>query len=275
MFRKRNTRSALLTVWLVGLGSTVAAFSLVSVNQEIQIGREAQAQVRSQVPELRDGTVNSYIDSVGRRLAARASGPRYPYDFSVANLRDVNAFALPGGPVWVHRGAIQAARNEAQLAAVLAHEIGHIAQRHAASRLTKSIIANGGLSLLGAVLGNNSGGDRAAQIGAGLFAQGLFLKFSRDDEREADRIGMQMMSRGGWNPRGMVEFMQVLREQQGRDPSSVEVFMSSHPSPRNRVQALQRDLKRYGNRGRMNSERFNQLRARLARMAPAPAGPRR
>ena len=125
----------------------------------------------------------------GKALAARATGPAYPYSFSVANYRELNAFALPGGPVWIHRGILHAAANEAQLAGVLAHEIAHIAQRHAADQITKQLVANGFLGLLGAVLGNDPGGARTAQIGARVLAGGYMLKFSRDDEREADRVG--------------------------------------------------------------------------------------
>jgi len=249
------------------------ALALVSVKQEIEIGREAQKEVRRQVTELGDATVMSYVRDVGRRIAARAPGPRYPYSFDVANYREINAFALPGGPVWIHRGAIQAATTEAQMAGVLAHEIAHIAERHAADQLTKALVANGLLGLLGAVLGNE-GGARTAQMGAGLFARGLFLKFSRDDEREADRSGARIMHRAGWDPDGMVEFFQILRERAKRDPSSLEVFLSSHPSPESRATELRRVVAGFKG-GRRDSPRFQQIRQRLGRLAPAPAMPRR
>jgi predicted Zn-dependent protease len=262
----------LLPLPLALFATTAAALSLVSVRDEIEIGRQAQAQVRAKVPELRDGTVNEYIDALGRQLAARARGPRYPYDFSVANYREINAFALPGGPVWIHRGAIAAATRESQLVGVIAHEIAHIAQRHAAEQLTKATLTNGALGILGAILGD-SGGARGARIGAGLFANGLFLKFSRDDEREADRIGADIMARAGWNPRGMLEFMQILREQQGRDPGSVAVFLSTHPSPADRIARLQATVGGH-KAGRTNSTRFTQVKARLNRLPRAPAMPR-
>ena len=125
-------------------------FSLVSVQQEIEIGQEANAQVRRKIPELRDAQVTAYVRGIGERLVRQAQGPKYPYSFSVADYREINAFALPGGPVWLHRGAIHAATNESQVAGVLAHEVAHIAQRHAADQLTKGIMANLGLGLLGA-----------------------------------------------------------------------------------------------------------------------------
>lgn len=245
-----------------------AALSLISVNQEIALGRDAQQQIRRDVPAVQDSAVTSYVAGVGRRLAARAGGPRYPYSFSVANYREINAFALPGGPVWVHRGAIQAAATEAQFAGVLAHEIAHISQRHAADQITKTLVANGLLGLLGAVLGNDRGGARAAQQGARILAGGYMLKFSRDDEREADSVGAAMMRRAGWDARGMIEFMDTIRREQGRDPRGVEVFLSSHPAPAERVARLRREVR---SGGRRDSAEFQRVRARLNRMAAAPS----
>ena len=130
-------RTVLATLTLVASASAaVGALSLISVNDEIALGRRAQQQVRQQVPELRDRTVSAYVESLGRRIAARADGPRYPYSFDVANLREVNAFALPGGPIWINRGTIDAAQTEAQLAGVIAHEVAHIANRHAAEQIS-------------------------------------------------------------------------------------------------------------------------------------------
>lgn len=266
---RRLHESTWVLVW-VCLGASAAAISLISVNQEIEIGREANAQVKRETPEVADSQVLSYIRAIGRQLAARAAGPRYPYSYSVANYEEINAFALPGGPVWIHRGAIEAARNESQLVGVLAHETAHISERHAADQLTKSMMANGLLTLLGAVLGN-SGGARTAEVAARFLAGGYMLKFSRDDEREADRVGAQIMRRAGWDNRGMLEFMQVLREKQGRDPSAVETFLSTHPAPASRVSDL-RSIVRAG--GRRDSARFHQLRQRLSRLGPAKRMPR-
>src|SRR3989442_981371 len=203
------------------------ALTLISVQDEIAIGRQAQAEVRRQTPELHDAVVNAYVSRLGRQLAVKARGDRYPYSFSIANYREINAFALPGGPVWVNRGAIQASATESQLAGVLAHEIAHIAQRHSAHQLSNAIVTNLGLGLLGALLGN-SGGATAANIAARYVASGAFLKFSRDDEREADRAGAGIMARAGWDTRGLIELMPTIREHEQRDPSSVEVLFSNH-----------------------------------------------
>lgn len=248
--------------------STVAAITLISTADEIKLGREAQKQVRASTPQV-GGVAASYVSSLGRQLAARAPGPRYPYGFSVANYRDLNAFALPGGPIWVNRGVLQAARSEAQVAGVIAHEIAHVARRHAAQQISKGMIANGFLGLLGAVLGN-SGGARTAQAGAQVLAGGYMMKFSRDDERDADRVGADIMRRAGWDPHGMLEFMQILRDQQGRDPGSVEVFLSSHPSPAERVAQLRAQLARVRSGGRRDSASFRTVKGALAKLPPAP-----
>jgi len=246
---------------------TATAIQLVSVADEVAIGRQAQAEVRRQTPELGDAAVQAYVARVGRRLAVQARGARYPYSFSVANYREINAFALPGGPVWVNRGALEAARNEAQLAGILAHEVAHVSQRHAAEQLSNAMVASLGLNFLGALLGN-SGGATAASIAARYVASGAFLKFSRDNEREADRVGAGIMERAGWDPHGMIELMQTMREQERRDPSSVEQFFSNHPSPQDRVALLTRLVPRT-RIGTRDSAAFKAIRARLKKLPPA------
>jgi beta-barrel assembly-enhancing protease len=246
---------------------------LVSVSDEIALGKQAQGQVKKDVPELSDRQVVGYVQSIGRQLVARAAGARYPYSFSVANYKEINAFALPGGPVWIHRGAIAAAQNEAQLAGVLAHEVAHIAERHAADQMTKRLVATGLLGLLGAMLGND-GSARAAQTAAQVLAGGYMLKFSRDDERDADRVGARIMHQAGWDPHEMVAFMEVLRRQQGRDPGSVMVFLSSHLAPGERGDLLRAEL-RHTSGGRRDSSQFRQIRARLSQLPPARSMPKR
>lgn len=262
----------LLSMALVAAGTsgTFAAFQLISVQDEIRIGQQAQEEIRRQVPELSDATVRGYVQALGQSLARHASGPEYPYSFTVANQGDLNAFALPGGPIWINRGVLEAAGTESQVAGVVAHEISHISQRHAADQLTKATVANGLLGLLGAVLGNDGGaGATATRAVAGLAANGFMLKFSRDDEREADEEGLRIMQRAGYDPRGMAEFMSLLVAQQQRNPGAVEQFLSSHPAPAERVQDIQRIAATLPE-GRRDSERFQQVRARLRQLPPAP-----
>jgi predicted Zn-dependent protease len=269
-----NHRLAVAAIISIAVGSGVSALPLrlISVADEITLGKEAQKSVRKEVPVI-NGDAAAYVTRIGKQLAAGARGPRYPYSFSIANYREINAFALPGGPVWVHRGAIEAAANEAQLAGVLAHEIAHISQRHAADQISQGAVANGLLGLLGAVLGN-SGGARTAQMGAQVLAGGYMMKFSRDDEREADRVGVDILRRAGWDARGLLEFMQTLRARAGRDAGSVELFLSTHPAPGERVERLRAQLHGAWRRGTRDSAEFRRTRALLTAMAPARATPR-
>ncbi|MCL4812575.1 MAG: M48 family metalloprotease [Vicinamibacteraceae bacterium] len=261
----------LVAAFALAGSASLAAFSLISVEQEVELGREAQVQARQQMPRTTDSVVAGYVERLGSTLARRAPGPKYPYSFTVANQADLNAFALPGGPVWVHRGVLAAAQNEAQVAGVMAHEIAHISERHAAEQVTKAMAANGLLGLLGAMLGNGRGAQ-ATQIGAGLFANGLFLKFGRDDEREADRVGVQIMRGAGYDARGMIEFFEILRQQQRRNPSSVETLFSTHPSPASRIRELEAEVARAGAGGRRTSDAFRTMQRRLEQL---PAPPRR
>jgi predicted Zn-dependent protease len=254
---------------MVAAPTVLGALNLISVKDEVALGQRAQQEVRQQVPELRDTTVRTYVSGLGRRIAAQADGPRYPYSFNVVNYREINAFALPGGPVWIHRGTIDAARTEAQLAGVLAHEIAHIANRHAAEQISKGAVANLGLNILGALLGNGTG-SQIAGLGASVAAQATMMKFSRDDEREADMTALVYMKRAGYDPRGMGEFLQVLRAQQRHDPGSVQTFFASHPAPRERVQRLEQEARRLAG-GRRDSQAFQQVQARLDRLAVASA----
>lgn len=255
---------------MVGLLTpSAAAWQLISVDDEIRIGSAAQEEVRKSTPEITDEAVTRYVRTLGERLVAQAGGPEYPYSFSVANYAEINAFALPGGPVWVHRGTIEAAADEAQLAGVMAHEIAHIANRHSAGQISKGLAAQVGLGLLAALLGDESRGAQVAQVGASVAAGATMAKFSRDDEREADEQGLIYMSRAGYDPRAMVEFMQTLREQAGRDPGSVEVFFASHPAPRERMERLEQQARTLGTGGRSNRDELNGIKARLKALGPA------
>ena len=245
----------------------LAGFSFISVAQEIQIGREENAQVRKQTVELRDPQVTGYITRMGQRLAKVAPGAKYPYSFEVANYREINAFSLPGGPVWINRGVLHAAGNESQVAGVLAHEIAHIAQRHAADQMEKTLLARWSLGVLGAMLGN-VGGAGTAQAAGAMVANGVFLKFSRDDEREADRVGLQIMTKAGWDSRGMTALFEVLRREANRDPSAVEVFFSTHPSPQDRIADLTAALSRRRG-GIHDTKEFRAVKAHVLKL-PAP-----
>ena len=244
-----------------------SSLELISVEQEIQIGKQAQAQMRKDVPALRDATVSAYVNDIAGRLVRVAPGPKYPYSFTVANTREINAFTLPGGSVWIHRGVLQVATNESQVAGVLAHEIAHVAERHSAEQLTRVAIANWGLGVLGAMLGN-TGGAGAAQVAGGFLTSGAFLKFSRDEERDADKVGLVLMTRAGWDARGMIELFDLLRREEGRNPGAVASFFSSHPSPQERINDLRAGVGKHRG-GRRDTTRFQEIKRRLLR-SPQP-----
>jgi beta-barrel assembly-enhancing protease len=269
-FVARRSRRGWPALVFIGLfAPSLAAWQLISVDDEIRLGRAAQEEVRKSTPEVTDRAVAAYLEGIGQRLVAHAGGPEYPYSFSVVTYAESNAFALPGGPVWMHRGAIEAAQNEAQLAGVLAHEIAHIANRHSAGQISKGLAAQVGLGLLAALLGDAGRGAQIAQMGAAVAAGATMAKFSRDDEREADQQGLIYMSRAGYNPRGMVEFMQILRERAGRDPRAVEVFFASHPAPQERIERLEQQARALGAQGSSSRAELDRVKTRLAALGPA------
>jgi predicted Zn-dependent protease len=274
MFRWLNTsrRTTVLTLGLALGSGSVAAFQLVSVEDEIRIGQQAQQEIGQQMPQVRDAAVRDYVSRLGQQLSRHASGEKYPYTFSTADYRELNAFALPGGPVWIYRGVLASAQSEAQVAGVLAHEIAHIAQRHSARQITKGAVANGLVGLIGALIGNDGAGAAAAQLAANMTASGVMLKFSRDDERQADREGLAILQRAGYDPRGMLEFMQLLAAQQGRSPGSVAEFLSTHPDPASRVRELEPLVG--AESGRRTSAQFTDMKRRLAQLPPARSTPR-
>lgn len=241
--------------------SSLGAITLVSVEQEIAVGKEANAQFRRETLELTDAATLRYVRDVTRRLSRVASGPKYPYTVAIANTHQINAVALPGGPVWIHRGVLEQATNESQVASVLAHEIAHIARRHAATQLTTVAMTKWSLNFLGSLLGN-AGGAGGAQVAAEFLASGAALKFSREDESEADRVGMALMSRAGWDGRGMVEMFEILKKASGRDPSLVEAFFSTHPSPQERIKHLSAVVAAHRG-GRRDSREFQLIKARV------------
>jgi len=241
--------------------SSLGAITLVSVEQEIAVGRQANAQFRKETPELTDAATLRYVRDVTRRLSRVASGPKYPYSVAIANTHQINAVALPGGPIWIHRGVLEQATNESQVVSVLAHEIAHIAKRHAATQLTTVAMTKWSLNFLGSLLGN-AGGAGGAQVAAEFLASGAALKFSREDESEADRVGMALMSRAGWDGRGMVEMFEILKKASGRDPSMVEAFFSTHPSPQERIKDLSAVVAAHRG-GRRDSREFQVIKVRV------------
>jgi Zn-dependent protease with chaperone function len=206
-----------------------------TTEQEIAEGKKAAAQINKQMPVLPDSSpVTRYIQQLGNKLVQYAPGYRWPYQFHVVDMADINAFALPGGAIFVNLGTIQAAENEAQLAGVIAHEISHVVLRHATCNLTKQrtpgMLAGIGQIAAGVLLGGGAGALAAQGIGA---VAGLsFLKMSRDAEKQADLLGTDMLYDAGYDPRGMAQFFEIIQGQYGEGGAQL---MSDHPNPGNRT----------------------------------------
>jgi hypothetical protein len=212
-------------------------FSLFSRQQEIELGRNYAGQIRQQKRVVRNPELQQYVERVGRRLIDTGDAGNYPYTFEVVEDRSVNAFALPGGPVFVNTGLIAAAENEAQLAGVIAHEISHVALRHGTNQATKSLLLQGTLAAGAIVTGN----DWIARLGS-LGLMPVMLGFSRSAESEADLLGTRMMARAGYDPRELAHFFENLEETQH---SSAPQFLSSHPKPGNRRDAIEREARAF------------------------------
>jgi len=243
-------------------------FNLFSPEQDVEMGRQVAQEAEQQLPILNNRQAEDYLNRLGRQLAARAPGEKYPYQFKIVNDKEINAFALPGGYVYVNRGIFERADNEAQLAGVMAHEIGHVALRHGTNQASKAYIAQAPLALIGGALGSNSIGSVLAQLGVGFATNSLLLKYSRDAERQADLMGTQILYDSGYDPHAMVEFFEKIQAESGGRASE---FFSSHPDPGNRISSVQGEIQRMGgqvNRSRNNSSEFQRIKS-LVSSAPA------
>ena len=243
-----------------------------SVQDDVKLGRQAAAEAEQQFPLLRDSEVEGYVENVGRRLVSNIPEEfqhrEFQYFFKVINARDINAFALPGGPMYVNRGMIEAAGREGEMAGVMAHEIAHVALRHGTAQATKGQkygLLAGILGIGGQILGGPAGA--AAQI-AGQGVGVYFLKFSREYETEADILGAQILARAGYDPRDLATMFQRIQQQGGGSSGG---FLSSHPSPQNRYARINQEAQylRVENPIR-DSREFDRVRAKLRGYGAAP-----
>jgi predicted Zn-dependent protease len=210
-------------------------FNVFTPQEDVEIGRESAAEVLGQLPELSDEEVAAYVRAVGEGLAGSAPGERFPYEFHVLDVGDINAFALPGGIVFVNRGTLEAVHDEGELAGVLAHEISHVALRHGTSQMSKAYVAKRGIDIFRTIFGRRDDAGGVAEGLGGLGLNTLFLRFSREAETEADLAGARMLAERGYDPIEMSRFFDTLRAAEtGRVPE----FFSDHPDTGNRAQAV-------------------------------------
>ncbi len=254
-------------------------FNLFSPEQDVELGKMSAQEIVRQVPIMNDEPTVNYVQQLGARLAAKAPGHAFPYQFAVVGSRDINAFALPGGFVFVNAGAITAAKTEGELAGVVAHEIAHVALRHGTNQASKAYVAKRGIGILGSVFGDGELGDAVSVLG-GAGANMIFLKFGRTAEIQADLEGARLMAAAGYDPRDMAKFFETLDAEGGRRAPEM---LSDHPDPGNRVAAINEIVPslQMSPKPVRDTPEFKQIKSRLAGASavktakePARVGPR-
>lgn len=246
-------------------------WNMFSAQQDVEIGAQSASEAERQLPILRDREVENYVNNIGQRLARNAGGPQFQYRFRVVNASDINAFALPGGYIYLNRGIIENARNEGEVAGVLAHEIAHSALRHGTHQASKAYAAQAGLQILGGLLGGKVGGNTAQILntvgGVGLNA--LFLKFSRELETQADVRGAQILAASGYTPADMVGFFNTLARV---DTAKKTTWLSHHPAPPDRIARIEKERKLLNETATptQNTQQLAAVQADLRRYGNAP-----
>ncbi|HEY3128531.1 MAG TPA: M48 family metallopeptidase [Acidobacteriota bacterium] len=270
----------LIAIWLSIIPVTALAQTHItppsnkySPSQDVELGRQAAVEAEKQLPLLRDEETTYYVERIGRRLAdsipAEYRHPEFRYTFKVVDASDINAFALPGGPMYVNRGMIQAAHSEGEVAGVMAHEMSHVALRHGTAQATKAekyqIGAIAG-AILGAVIGGNAGSiiSQGSQFGLGA----AFLRFSREYEKQADILGAQIMARAGYDPMDLVNMFKTIERQGGG--SGGPQWLSDHPNPGNREAYIAQEARYLQVTNPIRDTRdFASVQSRLRGMPPA------
>ncbi len=249
-------------------------FMMISEQQEVSIDKQQSPfQFSNDYGISQDRRLNEYVNRVGQEVAARSHRPQMPYSFSPVNAAYINAYAFPGGTIAATRGILAELNNEAELAALLGHEIGHVNARHTAQQLSKTVFAQmamAGLSMATSAAGYG-GANSALQSLGGLGASALLAHYSRDNEREADALGMQYMAQTGYNPEGMAELMELLIRNSQREPNALEAMFSTHPMSSERLANTRNAIaSQYSNQQGLatNRERYMDETANLRRFKP-------
>jgi len=250
----QRVRGATLFVWLcLALAPCTlaqrtqfkAAWNFYSPQEDIKLGKQVAVDAEKQLPSCNAPTVDTYLTELGKKLIAKlpTGGVEYPWEFHCVNDKAINAFALPGGYVFVNRGAIEAADNEAQLAGVIAHELSHVALRHGTAEATKAQAAQAGVGIIGAIFGGNAGGALLTELGR-FSAGGVLLRYSRTAETQADVVGTQVLYDAGYDPRALAQFFEKIEaDSKGQNPPE---FFSDHPNPEHRVERVEEEIDKLG-----------------------------
>jgi len=220
-------------------------WNMFSPQTDIQVGKQAADEMKKQLPLCNDPQVDQYLTQLGMRLVAKLpkTSVQYPWEFHCVNDKAINAFALPGGYVFVNRGTIEAADTEAQLAGVMAHELSHVVLRHGTSQASKAQLAQGAAGIVGGLFGGSAGGALLSE-GVSLGTGTILLRYSRSAETQADVLGTQTVYDAGYDPRGMAQFFEKLQaESNGKNPPQ---FLSDHPNPGNRLERVNQEIDKLG-----------------------------
>ena len=240
-------------------------FNLFSPEQDIQLGEASAEEIMRQVVVVRDERTRAYVQRLGERVAAAAPGYKFPYKFVVVASPEVNAFALPGGYVFVNEGAIEAARTEDELAGVLAHEIAHVSLRHGTTQASRAYLARTALGFVNATAAVGQGDFwRVAAAACGAGVNRFFLRSNRAAELQADAEGARLLAEAGFDPRDMADFFERLDEREGERE---EAAVSDHPDPASRVESIAQVVAALGRPAKRtrDSEEFRRIKSRLSK----------
>lgn len=280
MFRVR-AKSALVAASLAAFVVSTTAQTRVeapknkySPADDVKVGREAAAEVEKEMPVMRDSQVNGYLEGIGRRLAENIPPefrhPEFRYSFTGVNLKEINAFALPGGPMFINRGMIEKAHNEGEVAGVMAHELSHVALRHGTagqSKQTPYAIGSVAGQILGAIVGGGWG--QVISQGSQVTAGALYLRYPREYEKQADILGSHIMAAAGYDPRDMANVFKTIEKESG--PGGPQ-WMSDHPNPGNRYDYITKEAQMlHVSNAQHDTAQFQGVQAHLRTLSPAPS----
>jgi hypothetical protein len=247
-------------------------WNIFSPEQDVEMGKRLSATAESQLPMLEDLRVNGYLNRLGRKLAAFAPGTVYPYEFHCVNSKQLNSFALPGGQVYIYRGVIEDADDEAQLAGVMAHEISHVALRHGTNQATRQEMSSGIFGILGGMVGGGSVSAITSQLGGGAIAGSVLVKYTRNSETQADILGTQILYDSGYDPRAMAQFFENAQNDT-KKKSRVAALFADHPIPERRIERVDEEIDKMGGPlkdSKTDSPEFREIRRYILSLPIAP-----